>query len=109
MKGGKIALSTVQEMYLQDSRFPNENVPQYIQLLEQFEIALKVELDRKLFIPSHLHANPGMDLSFMAVMVSECPASISLLLFLMVCGVGCSLGSCVGLNFLPMIGSSGPL
>lgn len=64
MKGGKIALSTVQEMYLQDSRFPNENVPQYIQLLEQFEIALKVELDRKLFIPSHLHANPGMDLQF---------------------------------------------
>lgn len=47
MKGGKIALTTVQEMYLQDSRFPNENVPQYVQLLEQFEIALKVESDRK--------------------------------------------------------------
>ncbi|XP_048737830.1 leucine-rich repeat serine/threonine-protein kinase 1-like isoform X4 [Ostrea edulis] len=64
MKGGKISLSTVQEMYLEDSRFPDENVPQYIQLLEQFEIALKVESDRKLFIPSHLHSNPGMDLQF---------------------------------------------
>lgn len=47
MKGGKIPLSEVQEVYLKDSRFPNENVPQYIQLLEQFEIALKVESDRK--------------------------------------------------------------
>ncbi|XP_061163666.1 leucine-rich repeat serine/threonine-protein kinase 1-like isoform X2 [Saccostrea echinata] len=64
MKGGKIPLSTVQDMYLNDSRFPNENVPQYIQLLEQFEIALKVESDKKLFIPSHLHPNPGMDLQF---------------------------------------------
>nr|XP_022329878.1 leucine-rich repeat serine/threonine-protein kinase 1-like isoform X4 [Crassostrea virginica] len=64
MKGGKIPLSEVQEVYLKDSRFPNENVPQYIQLLEQFEIALKVESDRKLFIPSQLHSNPGMDLQF---------------------------------------------
>ena len=47
MKGGKIPLSEVQEVYLKDSRFPDENVPQYIQLLEQFEIALKVESDRK--------------------------------------------------------------
>jgi hypothetical protein len=54
MKGGKIPLSTVQDMYLQDPRFPDENVPQYIQLLEQFEIALKVESDRKYALNTEL-------------------------------------------------------
>lgn len=43
----------------------------------------------------------------MVVMVSECFVFISLFLFLMVCGVGCFLGLCVGLNFLLMIGFLG--
>ncbi|KAK3096675.1 hypothetical protein FSP39_002282 [Pinctada imbricata] len=62
IRNGKISLDVVESLFMNDPRFPNELIDQCVQLLQRFEIALKVDAGKKLFIPSTLARNPGIEL-----------------------------------------------
>ncbi|XP_067017125.1 leucine-rich repeat serine/threonine-protein kinase 1-like isoform X3 [Acropora muricata] len=59
------------ELVLRDPKFPNEFIPQYLQLMERFEIALSLN-DKELLIPSMLpKEKPGMQLHQLHKMIRK--------------------------------------
>lgn len=47
VRGGKISKVEVRRIFSEDTRFPDDYVDQYIQLMERFEIALSVDFGGK--------------------------------------------------------------